>query len=298
MTTQPVSASRPPVIVSDAACDLPPALFEQYHLTVVPLKILFGNESYRSGVDMTPAQFYARLSRGDVHPTTSQPTVVDFMEVYRKLGQSGAPILSIHLSEGLSGTVNVARQAAQELPDLPITVHDSGTLTSALGIQVITAARAAQSGYAIPQIISLMQADYHQGDMLFCVDDLSYLHRGGRIGSVRYQIGQALSIKPIVTVAKTGEKAGTYVPAGRVRSLAKAGEAFIEQMKTRLGAGSKLRAITLYGDDPRLAEQLNARLKQEFDCVFLDLVPTAPVLGVHVGPSALGIGYAPGDWPV
>jgi DegV family protein with EDD domain len=298
MTAHPVSASHPPVIVTDAACDLPPALFEQYHIHVTPLKILFGSESYRSGIDMTPPQFYARLSRGDVHPTTSQPTVADFVEIYRQVAQEGAPILSIHLSEGLSGTVNVARQAARELPDLPITVHDSGTLTSALGIQVITAARAAQAGYTIPQIIPLMQEDYRRGDMLFCVEDLSYLYRGGRIGSVRYQIGQVLSIKPIITVAKTGEKAGTYVPAGRVRSLAKAGEAFMDHIAAQLGEGCKLRAITLYGSDSRLAEQLNEQLDRRFGCVFLDLVPTAPVLGVHVGPGALGIGYAPGDWPV
>lgn len=286
-----------PVIVTDAACDLPPALIEQYHIHVVPLRILFGDETYRSGVDMTPAQFYTRLSRGDVHPTTSQPTVVDFKEAYRSLAQPGTPILSIHLSKGLSGTANVAQMAANELPDLPITVYDSGTLTSAEGIQVVTAARAAQAGYAIPQIIDLMQTDYRRGDMLFCVDDLTYLYKGGRIGSVRYQIGQILSIKPVITVAKTGEKAGTYIPAGRVRNLAKAIDAFIEHMTEQIGAGSKLRAISLYGDNPRLAEQLNARLAERFDCVLLDMVPTAPVLGVHVGPGALGVGYAPGDWP-
>ncbi len=286
-----------PVIVTDAACDLPPAVIEQYNIHVVPLKILFGDESYRSGVDMTPAQFYTRLMRGDVHPTTSQPTVTDFKEAYRRLAQPGTPILSIHLSEGLSGTANVARLAAKELPDLSVTVVDTGTLTSAEGIQVVTAARAAQAGYEIPQIIELMRADYHKGDMLFCVDDLSYLYKGGRIGSVRYQIGQILSIKPVITVAKTGEKAGTYIPAGRVRNLAKAIDAFVDHMTEKIGAGSKVRAISLYGNDPRLAQQLNARLAQTFDCVFLDMVPTAPVLGVHVGPGALGIGYAPGDWP-
>ncbi|MBI5957374.1 MAG: DegV family protein [Chloroflexi bacterium] len=298
MATQSTPPGRPPVIVTDVACDIPSALMTQYNLHVVPLKILFGDETYRSGVDMTPEQFYARLARHDVHPTTSQPTVADFVELYRKLSADGTPILSIHLSEGLSGTVNVARQAAKEITNASITVHDSTTLTGHMGIQVLTAARAAQAGYAIDQIIKLMQNDFQQGDMLFTVDDLSYLHRGGRIGSVRYQIGQVLNIKPVVTVAKTGEKLGTYIPAGRVRSMPKAIDAFIEHMVQQIGAGSKLRAITVYGDDPKLAAQLNAQLAQKFDCVFLEMVPTAPVLGVHVGPSALGIGYAPGDWPV
>ena len=262
------------------------------------LRILFGSESYRSGIDISHAEFYRRLAKGDVHPSTSQPTVPDFVSLYREVAQEGRPILSIHLSEGLSGTVNVARQAARELPDLPITIHDCGTLSAAMAVQVITAARAAQAGYSIEQIIPLMKRDYEHGDLLFSVDDLSYLHRGGRIGSVRYQIGQALSIKPIVTVTKTGPKAGTYTSAGRARSLGKAVDVFMEHITQQIGTGAKLRVITIYGDDPTLAIQLNKRLEDQFDCVYLDTVPTAPVLGVHVGPKALGIGYASGDWPV
>jgi DegV family protein with EDD domain len=290
--------SHSPVIVTDAACDLPPAVLEQYDIRVATLKILFGDESYRSNIDMSHAQFYERLAQGDVHPTTSQPTVPDFINLYREVAQTSAPILSIHLSEGLSGTVNVARQAARELADLPITVYDSGTLSGALGVQVFTAARAARAGYTPDQIVPMLKREYEHGDLLFSVDDLSYLHRGGRIGSVRYQIGQALNIKPIVTVCKTGPKAGTYVSAGRARSLAKAIDVFIEHITQQAGAGAKLRAVTLYGDDPALAIQLNRRLEELFDCVYLDMVPTAPVLGVHVGPKALGIGYAIGDWPV
>jgi DegV family protein with EDD domain len=293
-----VIKSSAPVIVTDASCDLPPAVIEEYDIHVAPLKILFGEEVYRSGVDMSHAQFYKRLARGDVHPTTSQPTVPDFVEMYRDLARRGAPILSLHLSEGLSGTVNVARQAARQLPDVPITVHDCGTLSAALGIQVLTAARAAQANYDPDQIIPILKHEYENGDLLFSVEDLSYLHRGGRIGSVRYQIGQALSIKPIVTVCKTGPKAGTYISAGRARSLAKAIDVFVEHITKQAGVGARLRAVTLFGSDPALAIQLNKRLEETFDCVYLDMVPTAPVLGVHVGPGALGIGYALGDWPV
>ncbi len=298
MEESPDTLNRPPVIVTDVACDLPAHLITQYDIRVLPLRVLFGDESYLSGVDMTQEQFYERLARGDVHPSTSQPTVAEFKTLYQQAAEAGAPILSIHLSEGLSGTINAARQAAKELPDLAITVHDSGTLTSAMGLQVVTAARAAQAGYAVADIIPLLEQEYQQGGMLFCVDDLTYLYRGGRIGAVRYQLGQALRIKPIITVAKTGEHAGTYVTVGRVRNLAKANDAFVKIMIEQLGAGAKLRAIAIYGDDPTLAERLLERLRQEFDCVYLDIVATAPVLGVHVGPSALAIGYAAGDWPV
>jgi DegV family protein with EDD domain len=297
VTGAPDLSTRPPVIVTDAACDVPPEDIQRYGITVAPLRILFGEETYRSGIDISHEQFYARMARGDVHPSTSQPTVAEFKDMYRELAGSGAPILSIHLSEGLSGTVNVARQAARELPDLDITVHDSGTLTSAMGLQVLTAARAAEQGHPVPKIVEWLKNDYFHGGMLFCVDDLSYLYRGGRIGAVRYQLGQVLHIKPIITVAKTGDHAGTYISAGRVRSLPKAIDAFIAHVTDQLGAGSTLRAVTLYGDDPTLARQLSARLAEQFNCVYLKTVPTAPVLGVHVGPSALAIGYAAGDWP-
>lgn len=298
MTAQPQSTARSLKIVTDAACDLPPVEFERYDIHVSPLKILFGEEVYRSGIDITPEQFYARLSKGDVHPTTSQPTVAEFKELYSTLGADGTPILSVHLSEGLSGTVNAARQAARELPDLDVTVHDAGTLTSALGIQVLTAARAAASGMTAEQIIPLLKRDHEYGGMFFSVDDLTYLHRGGRIGSVQYQVGQVLHIKPVVTVAKTGDKAGTYVPAGRARSLPKAGDVFIKNMIEHLGEGATIRAIALYGNDSTIAAQFLENLKAKFKCVYLEMVPTAPVLGVHVGPGALGIGYAEGDWPV
>ncbi len=177
-------------------------------------------------------------------------------------------------------------------------MYDTGTLTSAEGIQVLTAARAAKAGKTVEQIIPLLKHDYDYGGMFFSVDDLSYLHRGGRIGSVRYQVGQALRIKPVVTVAKSGDKVGTYVPAGRARSLAKAGDVFIKNMIEHLGEGATIRGIALYGNDSTIAEQFLENLKSVFNCVYLDMVPTAPVLGVHVGPGALGIGYAEGDWPV
>ncbi len=290
--------NKSPIIVTDAGCDLPAEAFETYNIQVAPLRLLFGEESYRSGIDITPAQFYDRLAKGDVHPTTSQPTVAEFMEMYRELGQAGQPLLSIHISEGLSGTVNVARKAASELPDLDITVHDSGTLSSPLGLQVLTAARAAQQGRTVAEIVPLLAQTHQVANLLFSVEDLTYLYKGGRIGSVRYQLGQVLRVKPIVTVEKEGDKAGTYVSAGRARSLSKAGDFFVKHIADEVGEGNKLRAVALYGDDATLAEQMNARLAEMFDCVYLHAVPTAPVLGVHVGPGALGVGYAPGDWPV
>lgn len=292
--------ARPPIIVTDSTCDLPRHLFDEYDIQLVPLRIQFGDDSYRSGIDMHLEAFAERLDRGDAHPTTSQPTVHDFMTLYESLGHLDRPILSVHLSEGLSGTVNAARQAADKLPEQDITVHDSGTISAALGMQVIAAARAAAAGWSPTEIIPLLERTHRDTNLLFTLEDLSYLVRGGRIGAVRYHIAETLKIKPVITVSKEGDTAGTYVSAGRVRSLEKAVGTFVKQVVKDVGAGNKLRVMAFHGlgPTPELAARILDELQQQFDCVFVERDFSTPVLGVHVGPLALDLGYAAGDWEV
>lgn len=294
-----MTSNSPPIIVTDGTCDLPHALYEQYGIKRVPLRVLFGDESYLSGVDMNLDQFAERLARGDVHPTTSQPAVGDFQTLYETLGADGRPILSIHISQGLSGTFNVASQAAKALPNQQITVYDSRTISAALGLQVLTAARAAVAGHTTEQIIPLLDATHTNANLLFVMDDLSYLLRGGRIGSVRYHVAQALSIKPIISVSKIGTTAGTYVSVGRVRQLSRAVGFFVDQITKDVGEGNKLRAMIFYGTGPtpELAAQLYEQLTARFECVFVEKDTSTPVLGVHVGPHAFDVGYIADDWP-
>lgn len=289
-----------PIIITDSTCDLPPDLFTHYGIRLIPLRIQFGQETYQSGVDMDLTRFVQRLEVGDVHPSSSQPTVPDFKQVYESLADQGCPILSIHISEGLSGTINAARQAAQQLPGQSITVWDSRTISAALGFQVLTAARAAAAGYSVERILPLLEHTHAASNLLFTLEDLSYLVKGGRIGQVEYQIAQVLKIKPVITVSKTGHTRGTYISAGRVRSLPKAVDAFVDHINKEIGAGSKLRAMVFYGmgNTPTLAERLTDQLQQRFDCVFLESAYSTPVLAVHVGPLAFAIGYAAGDWEV
>lgn len=289
-----------PLIVTDSTCDLPRAVFTQYGIHLVPLTIQFGAESYRSGIDMHLPEFVERLGRGDAHPTSSQPTVHEFRTLYESLADQQRPILSIHISEGLSGTLNAAQQAASQLPDQAITVWDSRTISAALGLQVLTAARAAAAGWTVEQITPLLGRTHNVANLLFTLDDLSFLARGGRIGAVRYHVAQALSIKPLITVSKSGSTAGTYISAGRIRRLEKAPEAFVGQVLKDVGEGNNLRAMIFHGvgPTPDLAAAIKEQLDQRFDCVFLETDFSTPVLGVHVGPLALDIGYAAGDWEV
>lgn len=292
--------NRAPIVITDSTCDLPPDQFTRYHIHLIPLRIQFGQETYKSGVDMNLEQFVQRLQVGDVHPMSSQPTVYDFKQVYESLAVQDRPILSIHISEGLSGTVNAARQAAQQLPNQPITVWDSQTISAALGLQVLAAARAAEAGYSVEQILPLLERARADSHLLFTLEDLSYLVKGGRIGQVQYHIAQVLKIKPVITVSKAGDTLGTYISAGRVRSLSKAVDSFVDHITQEIGAGSKLRAMVFYGlgDTPTLAARMIDKLKERFDCVFIESAYSTPVLGVHVGPLALDIGYAAGDWDV
>lgn len=299
MTNSPPTA-RPPVIVTDGTCDLPPHFYDDYAIRRVPLRVLFGDESYLSSVDMDLNQFVERLERGDVHPTSSQPTVHEFREVYQQIGADGTPILSVHLSAGLSGTVNAARQAARDLPDLAITVHDAGTLSGALGLQVLTAARAAQAGHTAEQIVPLLEQTHAAGELFFVMDDLTYLVRGGRIGSVQYHAAQLLHIKPVITVSKAGDTIGTYISAGRVRRLKRAVDFFAKEVEKRVEPGGKLRALAVHGVEPTIsmADEIIARLDEQYDGVLLEKTYSTPVLGVHVGPHAFALGFVAGDWPV
>ncbi|HEX3051465.1 MAG TPA: DegV family protein [Aggregatilineaceae bacterium] len=287
-----------PIIVTDSTCDLPPDLFARYGIRALPLRIQFGQETYQSGVDMNLEQFAQRLQVGDVHPSSSQPTVADFKQIYEAVADR--PILSIHISEGLSGTINAARQAAQQLPDQMITIWDSQTISGGLGLQVLAAARAADAGHSVEEIMPMLERARTASHLLFTLDDLSFLLKGGRIGQVQYHVAQVLKVKPIVTVSKAGDTLGTYITAGRVRSLVKAVDGFADLVSKNVPAGSKLRAMAFYGlgDTPNLVARLMDKLKERFDCVFLESAYSTPVLGVHVGPLAFALGYAAGDWDV
>ncbi len=294
-------STQPPILVTNSTCDLPAAVFRQYGITVIPMNVTFGEQTFRSGVDLTMKQFFDRLKAGENLPTTSSPSVDTFLDTYTRLAAGGTPILSIHLSDALSTTIKTANSAARQLAGQPITVWDSRTISGALGFQVLAAARAAAAGYSVEQIIPLLRQTHEATNFLFCMDDLSYLVRGGRIGTVSYYVAQTLHLRPVVTVSKTGSTEGTYVSTSeRVRSLSKAIDAFVDQIVSSVGRGKKLRALALYGDDPtpELAHKLNARLRETFDCVWLESASSTPVLGAHVGPLSLAVAYAAGDWAV
>jgi DegV family protein with EDD domain len=180
-------------------------------------------------------------------------------------------------------------------------VWNSRTTSVELGLQVLTAARAAQAGCGVEQIVSLLEKTYEASRMMFCLDDLSYLHKGGRIGRVSFHVAQTLRLKPIITVSKSGETIGTYIPAAeRLHSLKAAVDAFVRAVAKITPAQTPLRVLIAISSDTNadLADDLRTKLAERFECRFLETTPISPVLAVHIGPRALGVAFVPGDWDV
>ncbi len=293
--------TQAPIIVTDATCDILHASLTHYDVRVLPLRIHFGDdESYLSGVEMNLDEFIARMEKGGEHPTTSPPTEDDFVEFYQALIPLGRPILSIPVSIQLSQTIASAQRAARKI-DHPIEVWDSKMVSGTLGLQVLTAARAAAAGYTVPQITPLLDHTYQASELMFCMDDLSFLYQGGRIGRVSYTVAQALRLKPIVTVSKDGPAAGTYIPGPeRPHSLKSAVDAFMRAAVKDVGARNAIRAFISYGeaDSQELAGILADKLRERFEISYLEMGPSTPLLVVHVGKKSLALSYAKGAWEV
>lgn len=269
-------------IVTDSTADLPPALASELAISVVPVNVLFGEESLRDGVEISSAEFFRRLERAGRLPTTSQPSAGAFRSTYEELIAAGATeILSIHVSEKLSGTAESARQGTRGLLGVRIEVVDSATVSAGLGLAVMTAARRAAAGCDLDEALAAVRDQLARTRLLFMVDTLEYLRRGGRIGRASELMGSLLKIKPILEV-----RDGEVAPLARARTRRKAIEELVD-----LAAG--LRPIeqamvfdaTTPDDRAFLAERVRG---YAVDAPVL-AGTLGPSIGVHTGPGTLGV---------
>jgi len=279
-------------IVTDSGTDvyLSPEQMSALNIHVVPLTVTLGGKSYREGVDIQPVEFYRLLGATSDLPLTSQPSAGDFAETYRRLATTDPNILSIHMSSGLSGTVNAARAGAALVPEANITIVDTKTLSAAAGWQVKAAARAAQAGWSQEQVLALIKGIGNASDSLYTLKDLKYLIHGGRISHMKGLIASLLNIKPLIGVEKEG---GTYVQLGQARSFKGAIRGLVKLMTKQHAPGTALRVQVLHSHNPEGAAILREQIDQHFDCTWLPVGPISLVLGAHTGPSMIGIAYAP-----
>jgi DegV family protein with EDD domain len=277
-------------IVSDRGMDLAPEQMKDLDIHLVPLILTLEGKSYRSGVDIQPDEFYQLLAATDKFPTTSQPSPGDFAETYRKLACTDPEILSIHISSGLSGTLNAAKAGAALVPEAQVTLIDTKTLSAAEGWQVQAAARAAKLGWPKQQIVELLANISAATDTTYTLATLKYLIHGGRISHLQGLLGSVLNLKPLIGVEK---ERGTYVSQGQARTLDKAILKIADHVASLHAPGTALRAQVLHGHNHTGAAMLMDRMNQLFKCNWLPTSSIAPVLGAHTGPGLVGLAYAP-----
>jgi DegV family protein with EDD domain len=277
-------------IVTDSTAYLSPEEIARYDIHVLPLKVIFGLDAYSEGVDITNEEFYRRLAKAATLPTTSQPSVSDFPRIYGEIAQRGHPILSLHLSSHLSGTVNSAMAAREQLPQAQIEVVDSLSLD--LRTLVIRAAEAAEAGRTLPQLKASIEKLNASMNGFGALDTLEYLWKGGRIGSAKALLGTMLRIKPVLAF-----EAGEVKVLHKARTTSKAIEYILEVMSERVEGSTPIHAVVVHTHAIELALVLQKEVQARFNCAELDLLELGPVLGTHIGPGFFGLGfYSEQDW--
>jgi DegV family protein with EDD domain len=267
-------------IVTDSTCDLPESVIQNLGITVVPLYINLFDKGYLDGVEITRKDFYSNLPDYKVHPTTGIPGLNAFTDAYKALSSKGATeILSIHISESLSGTVGAAQTAAREFKDIPVMVLDSGQLSLGTGFQVETAARMANEGKSMDEILSALDEIRPRVFVTAGLKTLDYLRRSGRMNRFVAGIGSLLQLKPILTM-KNG------LPGSeRVRTAAKAEARIIEMLKEHLPIE---RFALLHTNAPEESKAFYAKIKDLIPDGEVYSMDITPVIGVHIGPGAVG----------
>lgn len=274
-------------LVTDSTTDLPPGAAEEYDIHVIPQIVIFGDRQFRDGVDITADEFYSRLQASDVLPTTTQPSPGDFHRVYERLAAEGADVVSIHLPENLSGTINSARQAAKMVNSVRIAPVATPWLAAAQGFVVMQAAQAIRNGATYDEVLRHIDAVSSRQNLIFGLDTLEYLHRGGRIGGAQALFGSLLRIKPILYL-----KDGRVEPLDRVRTWRRVPERLLELVSDMVGPeGGALHVGLVHSRNPEAAARLEEEIGRRFDVAEIFTTELGPVVGTHAGPGALGVAF-------
>ncbi len=269
-------------IITDSMADLPLDVIKKLNITVVPVNVLFGTDSYRDGVDMTTEQFYAKLVASKTLPTTAVPSLGVFMGIYEKALKEADELLVLTISHKLSGTYETACRAAEMMKNKNrIKVIDTLHVVMAEGIIAITAATAAQKGTGLDEIVKLVNKNIPRTEERMAFDTLEYLKRGGRIGSAQAFLGSILKLNPVLRI-----KDGEVFPISRERSRAKA----IEFLYKGVMEYSNIEAIAVEdATTPEEADKLAKRLALKFPDIPIYRSKVGAVLGAHVGPSIIAV---------
>lgn len=277
------------VLVTDSTSGIPADLVKKYNILVAPQILVWSNQTYRDGIDIQSEAFYARLKTDSAMPTTSQATIGEFNKIFTQIVEEGNQALVVTLSNKLSGTLDSALQARDLHPGAQIEIVDSHTIAMALGYIVLQAARAIEQGASLAEAKALVENARANVGVVFAVDTLEFLHRGGRIGGASRFLGTLLNFKPILEVRN-----GKVEAVERVRTRKKSLQRVVELVEEQIGGRKPVRLATLHAaaqeDAQELLDMATARI-ETVESIFSEV---SPVIGTHAGPGTVGLVYMAG----
>jgi DegV family protein with EDD domain len=276
-------------ILTDSTADLPPELVEAHHISVIPLNVTIDDRTYMdNGVDIGRREFFDKLKAARKMPTTSQPSVGDFRRMFENLTADGGEVLCITISSAMSGTYQSACGALEDMPDAPVQIVDSRHVSIGLGPLVLHAARMVAAGQTMEDIIASVTDMIDACNLVFLVDTLEYLHKGGRIGTASTLMGTLLSVKPLLTV-----KDGIIQPLHKARSKKLAQKCMLSLLEERTPPGTPIECAMTHAVNPEDAGWFEEQIRARYDCKYLYVGEMGPVVGTHVGPGVVGIAIYP-----
>jgi DegV family protein with EDD domain len=251
---------------------------------VVPLKVHWGDESYRDGVDITVDEFYKKLSQSKVLPTTSQPSVQDFLQVFESVADQADAIIAPLISSGISGTVATAQLAVSEFTRIPVEIVDTHITSMGQVLIILAIARALEQGKSLQEVKQIAEDIARRLHVYFAVDTLEYLHRGGRINTASRYLGTVLAVKPILYFNEEGK----IDALERVRTSRKALQRLLELAEEHAG-GQPVHVGIVHANAPDAVREFQAEVESRLKCKEIFTVDCSPNIAVHVGPGTIGI---------
>ena len=277
--------------VTDSTAYLPQECLKQYNISVTPLSVIWGDQVYLDGVDILPGEFYKRLVDSKVMPTTSQVTPAVMQNTFQSLLEQGYDVLGLFVSSKISGTFQSAVQARQMLEGSAnrIALVDSLWVTMALGWPVLTTARAAQAGESLSECQQVAENACQNSGVLFVVETLEFMRRGGRIGGAQALLGTVLNIKPVLEM-----RDGRIEAVEKVRTKQKAIQHMLDVVAERLKGKTNIRIAVTHANADAEALLLLKSARAQFNPIETFCCPLSPVIGAHVGPGTLALNYISG----
>ena len=271
-------------ILTDSTAYLDEKYNKKHNVHVIPLNLHWDGDTFKDNVDITPDEFYSRLSKSSTLPTTSQPSSGEFEEFYKKFTKDYDSVIVALISSGISGTVDSAQIAQKATKDIKVEVIDTKTTSGGLAMIVKAIVEAVESGKSAKEITSLAHLIAESTGTYLVVDTLKYLHKGGRIGGASRYFGTALNIKPILYLNNEG-KIDAFE---KVRTKKKAVSRLVELVNEKAG-GKKCHVAIMHAQAMEEAEAMRDMIKQKMDCYEIEISDLSPVIGAHVGEGTLGV---------